>query len=44
MYESYGDVIIAGEGIQTLGLCLAISAFEQEDIFIIRGLGFSGLL
>jgi hypothetical protein len=30
----YGDVIIAGEGQQNLGLCSALRAFEQGGIFI----------
>jgi hypothetical protein len=30
----YGDVTIAGEGLQHLGLCLALRAFEQGGIFI----------
>jgi hypothetical protein len=29
------DVIIPGEGLQNLGLCWALRAFEQEEIFII---------
>jgi hypothetical protein len=42
----YGDVTITGEGLQNLGLCLALGAFEQEGIFIMKtlsvtqGLGF----
>jgi hypothetical protein len=47
----YGDVIITGEGLQNLGLCSALRAFEQRGIFIVphlhavtRGLGFSGLI
>jgi hypothetical protein len=31
----YGDVTIAGEGLQNLGLFLAIRAFEQLGIFIV---------
>jgi hypothetical protein len=31
----YGDVIIAGEGLQNLGLCSALRAFEQGGIFIV---------
>jgi hypothetical protein len=30
-----GDVTIAGEGLQNLGLCLALRAFEQGGIFIV---------
>jgi hypothetical protein len=29
-FHLYGDVIIAGEGLQNLGLCSAVRAFEQE--------------
>jgi hypothetical protein len=29
------DVTIAGEGLQNLGLCLALRAFEQGGIFIV---------
>jgi hypothetical protein len=31
----YGDVTIAGEGLQKLGLCSALRAFEQGGIFIV---------
>jgi hypothetical protein len=31
---NYGDVTIANEGLQSLGLCLALRAFEQGGIFI----------
>jgi hypothetical protein len=31
----YGDVTIAGEGLQNLGLCLVLRAFEQGGIFIV---------
>jgi hypothetical protein len=31
----YGDVTIADEGLQNLGLCSALRAFEQEEIFIV---------
>jgi hypothetical protein len=31
----YGDVTIAGEGLQNLGLCSALRAFEQGWIFIV---------
>jgi hypothetical protein len=30
-----GDVTIAGEGLQNLGLCLVLRAFEQGGIFIV---------
>jgi hypothetical protein len=30
-----GDVTIAGEGLQNLGLCSALRAFEQGWIFIV---------
>jgi hypothetical protein len=45
MFHVYGDVTIAGEELQNLGLCLAVRAFEQGGIFIIlylltRDLGF----
>jgi hypothetical protein len=40
MYQSrifhlYGDATITGEGLQSLGLCLALRAFEQGGIFIV---------
>jgi hypothetical protein len=31
----YGDITIAGEGLQNLGLCSALWAFEQGGIFIV---------
>jgi hypothetical protein len=31
----YGDVIIAGEVLQNLGLCSELIAFEQGGIFIV---------
>ena len=31
----YGDVTIAGEGLQNLGLCSALRAFEQGGISIV---------
>jgi hypothetical protein len=31
----YGDVTIAGEGLQNLGLRSALRAFEQGGIFIV---------
>jgi hypothetical protein len=30
IFHLYGDVTIAGEGMQNLGLCSALRAFEQE--------------
>jgi hypothetical protein len=35
IFHLYGDVIIAGEGLQKLGLCSALRAFEQGGIFIV---------
>jgi hypothetical protein len=46
----YGNVTIAGEGLQNLGLCSALGAFEQGGIFIVPHqlwhgtLFFSGLI
>jgi hypothetical protein len=34
-FTLYGDVTIAGEGLQNLGLCLTLKAFEQGGIFIV---------
>jgi hypothetical protein len=34
IFHWYGDVTITGEGLQNLGLCSALRAFEQEVIFI----------
>jgi hypothetical protein len=31
----YGDVTIAGEGLQNFGLCSALRAIEQGGIFIV---------
>jgi hypothetical protein len=33
-----GDVTITGEGLQNLGLCLALRGFDQEGIFIVQHL------
>jgi hypothetical protein len=33
--HKYGDVTIAGEGLQNLGLCSVYMAFEQGGIFVI---------
>jgi hypothetical protein len=35
IFHLYGDVTIAGEGLQNFGLCSALGAFEQEGIFIV---------
>jgi hypothetical protein len=35
IFHLYGEVTITGEGLQNLGLCLALRAFEQEEIFIV---------
>jgi hypothetical protein len=35
IFHLYGDVTIAGEGLQNLGLCSALKAFEQGGIFIV---------
>jgi hypothetical protein len=35
IFYLYGDVTIAGEGLQNLGLSLALGAFEQGGIFIV---------
>jgi hypothetical protein len=41
IFHLYGDVTIAGEGLQNLGLCSAPRAFTQGGIFIVpRGVGF----
>jgi hypothetical protein len=34
-FHLYGDVTIAGEGVQNSGLCSALRAFEQGEIFIV---------
>jgi hypothetical protein len=34
-FHLYGDVTIAGEGLQNLGLSSALRAFEQGGIFIV---------
>jgi hypothetical protein len=38
----YGDVTIAGEALQSLGLCSALRAFEQRGIFIVPHLLWHG--
>jgi hypothetical protein len=35
MFHLYGDVTIASEGLQDLGLCSALKAYEQGRIFIV---------
>jgi hypothetical protein len=35
IFHLYGDITIVGEGLQILGLCSALSAFEQGRIFIV---------
>jgi hypothetical protein len=35
IFHLFGDLTITGEGLQNLGLCLALRAFEQEGIFIV---------
>jgi hypothetical protein len=35
IFHLYGDVTITGEGLQNLGLCSALRAFEQGEIFIV---------
>jgi hypothetical protein len=35
IFHLYGDVTIAGEGLQNWGLCSALRAFEQGGIFIV---------
>jgi hypothetical protein len=34
-FHLYGDVTITGEGLQNLGLCSALRAFEQGGISIV---------
>jgi hypothetical protein len=38
IFHFYGDVTIASEGLQNLGLCSALRAFEQIGIFIVAHL------
>ena len=42
IFHTYGDVSFAGEGLQNLGLCSALRAFEQGGIFIVRHLLWHG--
>jgi hypothetical protein len=43
IFHWYGDVTIAGEGLQNLGICSALRAFEHEGIFIVPHLLCHGL-
>jgi hypothetical protein len=42
IFHLYGDVTIAGEGLQNLGLCSELRAFEQGGIFIVAYLLWYG--
>jgi hypothetical protein len=42
IFHLYGDVTIAGEGLQNLGLWSAKSAFEQWGVFIVPHLLWHG--
>jgi hypothetical protein len=42
MFHLYGDVTIAGEGLNNLGLCSELRAFEQGGIFIVRHILWHG--
>jgi hypothetical protein len=42
IFHLYGDVTIAGEGLQNLGLCSALRTFEQGGIFIVPHLLWHG--
>jgi hypothetical protein len=44
IFHSYGDVTITGEGLQNLGLCSVLRAFEQGGIFIVPHLLWHGAL
>jgi hypothetical protein len=35
IFHLYGDITIVGEGLQILGLCMVLGAFEQVGIFIV---------
>jgi hypothetical protein len=43
IFHLHGDVTIDGEGLQNLGLCLAVKAFEQGGIFIVPHLLWHGI-
>jgi hypothetical protein len=38
IFHLYEDITIASEGLQNLGLCSALGAFEQGGIFIVQHL------
>jgi hypothetical protein len=42
MFYLYGDVTIAGEGLQNLGLCSALRVFQQGGILIVPHLQWRG--
>jgi hypothetical protein len=42
IFHLYGDVTIANEGLQNLGLCSTLRAFEQGGIFIVPHLLWHG--
>jgi hypothetical protein len=42
IFHLYGDFTIASEGLQNLGLCLVLMAFEQGGIFIVPRLLYMG--
>jgi hypothetical protein len=42
MFQLYGDVTIASGGLQNLGLCAALKAFELGEIFIVPHLLWHG--
>ena len=42
IFHLYGDVTFTGEGLQNLGLCLALKAFQQVGIFIVPHLMWHG--
>ena len=44
IFHLHGDVTIAGEGLQNLGLCSALRAFEQGVVFIVLHLLWHGAL
>jgi hypothetical protein len=44
IFHLYGDVTIAGEGLQNLGLCSALGAFEQGGTFILPHLLWHGAI
>jgi hypothetical protein len=42
IFHLYWDIIITGEGLQNLGLCSALRAFEDDEIFIVPNLLWHG--